>query len=104
MPISQSLYREIANQYQLDLEGIHGIFHWQRVEKFGLMLAEVTKADLEVISYFSYLHDSKRQDDFEDINHGLRAAEFVGKLYNVANCIGLKYFVIFFYIFNSNKF
>ena len=57
--------------------GIHGLSHAQRVEKFGLMLAEKTDADRDVIIWFAYLHDSQRTDDGFDFNHGPDAARFI---------------------------
>jgi len=71
----------VRRQYKLALQGIHGLSHWERVEKFGLFLADATKADKTVISYFAYLHDSQRLDESEDAEHGKRASEFVGELY-----------------------
>ena len=57
--------------------GIHGLSHAQRVEKFGLMLAEKTDADRDVIIWFAYLHESQRTDDGFDFNHGPDAERFV---------------------------
>lgn len=62
--------------------GIHGLSHAQRVEKFGLMLAEKTDADRDVIIWFAYLHDSQRTDDGIDFNHGPDAARFVDTIRN----------------------
>ena len=62
--------------------GIHGLSHAQRVEKFGLMLAEKTDADRDVIIWFAYLHDSQRTDDGFDFNHGPDAARFVDTIRN----------------------
>lgn len=72
----------ILKQYKLAIDGIHGLSHWKRVEKLGLFLSTLTNADPVVISQFAYLHDSQRQDEGEDIDHGKRAADFVEKLYN----------------------
>lgn len=57
--------------------GIHGLSHAQRVEKFGLMLAEKTDADRDVIIWFAYLHESQRTDDGSDFDHGPDAERFV---------------------------
>ena len=62
--------------------GIHGLSHAQRVEKFGLMLAEKTDADRDVIIWFAYLHDSQRTNDGYDNNHGPEAARFVDTIRN----------------------
>lgn len=52
----------------------HGVSHWERVERNGLLLAtdEVNKT---VVRIFAYLHDKWRLDDGEDIDHGMRASE-----------------------------
>lgn len=71
----------VLKQYKLDLEGMHGISHWKRVEELGLFLSDYTNADTIVIRYFAYLHDSQRQDEQEDWDHGKRAADFAEKLY-----------------------
>ncbi len=71
----------IMKQFQLRQDSIHGIEHWRRVGGLGLMLAEKTGADRNVISLFAYLHDSKRENEFVDLEHGARAAEFVTELY-----------------------
>src|SRR5687768_16073458 len=60
-------------QFKLDINGIHGIKHWKRVQLIGRYLAEHTKADAEVVDLFAFLHDSKREDDYDDIHHGKRA-------------------------------
>lgn len=66
--------------FAMDANSIHGIKHWEEVEKNGIILATQTGADLTVIRLFAYLHDCERIDDFEDPDHGFRAAEFVKKL------------------------
>ena len=53
----------------------HGIDHWVRVERNGLWLArQVPGVDELVVRLFAALHDSRRQDDGRDIQHGPRAA------------------------------
>lgn len=59
---------------------IHGIEHWERVELFGRMLADesfMQNADIDVITWFAYLHDCMRENDFDDPQHGPRAAEYI---------------------------
>ena len=72
----------VCTQFKLDINGIHGIGHWKRVQALGRFLAERTKADAEVVDLFAYLHDSKREDDNDDIFHGKRASVFVQELYD----------------------
>ena len=46
----------------------------------GRLIAEQTGADLQVIEHFALLHDVKRYDESNDIDHGGRAAEFAKTL------------------------
>jgi uncharacterized protein len=80
MVISTDLMAMIRNGFALRLDGIHGEAHWGRVHENGLRLAEQTGADIEVVELFAFLHDSKRQNDGWDQDHGQRAAEFVRSL------------------------
>ena len=63
-------------QFLLDWKGIHGVSHWARVRRNGLLIAKDNGADRSVIEYFSFLHDSRRFDEDSDPDHGKRAAEF----------------------------
>ena len=63
-------------QFLLDWKGIHGVSHWARVRRNGLLIAKDNGADISVIEYFSFLHDSRRFDENSDPDHGKRAAEF----------------------------
>lgn len=77
------IVQTVKDQFKPDLYGDHGIFHWEQVEKIGLYLAKhYPDVDLEVISLFAYLHDSKVENDNHDPEHGKRAAEFITKIYS----------------------
>ena len=65
--------KEFAQQ-GWELGELHGISHWERVEKNGLLLA-TKEANKTVVRLFAYLHDKWRIDDGEDLQHGTRAAE-----------------------------
>lgn len=61
---------------------IHGEPHWRTVGANGLWLVEpVPEADLRVIFLFALLHDTMRENDAYDPQHGPRAATFAGELY-----------------------
>ncbi len=62
------------SQQGWELGDLHGISHWERVEKNGLLLA-TKEANKTVVRLFAYLHDKWRIDDGEDLQHGTRAAE-----------------------------
>lgn len=70
----------ILEDYALPLSGPHGIVHWARVLENGLKLAEATGANVEVVQLFAVLHDSRRLNEFNDPEHGPRAAEFAVEL------------------------
>ena len=58
------------------LGALHGISHWERVERNGLLLA-TPECDVTVIRLFAYLHDSCRENDGHDWEHGPRAAKMI---------------------------
>lgn len=70
----------ILKDYQLPLDGDHGVSHWARVLENGLRLAEETGADVTVVSLFAVLHDSRRINEGHDPEHGPRAAIFAREL------------------------
>jgi uncharacterized protein len=78
--LSEILLDSIRRTFALSLDSIHGEAHWARVCENGLRLAEQTGADPGIVELFAFLHDSRRQDDGWDRDHGRRAAEFVRSL------------------------
>lgn len=60
----------------------HGIDHWEKVERNGLVLARRTPGcDEIVVQLFAYLHDARREDEHHDRDHGKRAAKLVRTWY-----------------------
>ena len=80
MPISSQLIQLLREQFALNWGGIHGAPHWARVRENALRLSESTGANIKVVEAFAFLHDSQRQSDYQDPEHGWRAAEFARKL------------------------
>jgi uncharacterized protein len=70
----RELASAIIEQFQLPLDGIHGLEHWARVCSNGYHLADREGLDCELVEYFALLHDACREDDGRDPEHGLRAA------------------------------
>lgn len=70
----------VTDQFSLNLNSDHGVDHWGRVEEVGVYLAQKVGADVELIRLFALLHDSQRQCEGYDPEHGLRASEYVQKL------------------------
>lgn len=67
---------EYAFENRLYESEVHGIEHWHQVEYNGMLLAQKTGADIDVVRLFAIFHDSKRFDDHYDRDHGPRGAEF----------------------------
>src|SRR5262245_42101442 len=67
-------------RFVLDLHGIHGVPHWQRVRENGLRIAKHSGANRLIVELFAFLHDCCREDDRSDPGHGERAAEFARSL------------------------
>ncbi len=71
----------VLEKFALDPKGIHGLAHWSRVRYHGLRIGKERDADLLVVELFAFLHDSCRQDDYADPEHGQRAAEYATQLH-----------------------
>jgi len=71
-----------------NLGSIHGLEHWARVERNGLWLARRTGADGWLITLFALFHDSMRENDAHDPEHGPRAAELAAGIGHEALGIG----------------
>jgi uncharacterized protein len=70
----------ILNGYALPVRGDHGIVHWARVLENGLRIARAGGADREVVTLFALFHDSRRVNEDQDDDHGLRGGEFARSL------------------------
>ena len=66
--------------YALPLDGDHGVAHWARVLENGLRIADVTGANVDVVSLFAVLHDARRVNEYYDPEHGPRAAMLATQL------------------------
>lgn len=84
MTLSTATRRQILKiarqQLRIAWEGAHGASHWARVRDNGLRLAETTGAHVEVVELFALLHDTQRENEYHDPEHGRRAARFAEKL------------------------
>lgn len=78
--IDPELVKAVQAQFRLDLRGIHGTAHWARVAENGRRLCPLTGANPRVVELFAFLHDSQRENDGRDPEHGPRAAEFARSL------------------------
>ncbi len=76
----QQVVRAAKERFRLELHGLHGVSHWQRVQENGLRLAQHTGANRLIVELFAFLHDCCREDDGSDPGHGARAALFAETL------------------------
>jgi len=74
------LLHTILQDYSLPISGCHGVAHWARVLENGRFLCEQNGADIDVVSLFALLHDSRRISETTDPDHGLRAAEYAKRI------------------------
>ena len=63
----------------------HGLSHWQRVERNGILLSTENgsiRKDvyLKVVRFFAYLHDKCRLNDWADLEHGVRSADMLSDI------------------------
>ena len=58
----------------------HGPDHWRKVAFTGLTLAAAEPCDTELVLLFALLHDSQRQSENDDPQHGHRAAAYARSL------------------------
>ena len=78
--IDKELLQLIRTTFQLNWKGVHGLSHWARVRVNGLLIARQNGANRRVVELFAFLHDVKREAEFGDPEHGIRAARFVETL------------------------
>lgn len=73
-------WKELRNyclgRWPAELGRVHGVEHWDRVAIFGQLLYQ-DGADMDVIRSFAYLHDSERQSNAVDVDHGIRASKLI---------------------------
>ena len=79
----QPLLSELKKRFRCDWLGYHGINHWSRVQKNGLILAEREGARKDIVTLFSLFHDSAREDEGYDTGHGIRALPLMDGLRGV---------------------
>jgi uncharacterized protein len=86
--ITPKLITALYDGFRLGPNSEHGPAHWMRVRKNGLLLAELTGANTRVLELFSVFHDSCRVSEYDDPEHGPRAAELALKYFHrgMLNC------------------
>ena len=69
------LLKAVLAQFRISRHGVHGPSHWARVRSHAFTVGKATGADLLVVELFAFLHDSQRENEGIDLNHGGRAAD-----------------------------
>ena len=76
-----ALWSLATRQFALGPHSDHGPDHWQRVERNATRIIEAAGVgDPLLARLFAVLHDSKRQNERHDPQHGRRAAEWAKTL------------------------
>lgn len=79
---AEKIANKAAKQFRLNKLSYHGIWHWEKVEANALALARKTKGcDETVARAFALIHDSQRENEVEDNEHGKRAALYAEELH-----------------------
>ena len=73
----------LALPSHLSPHSIHGPDHWRRVERNGLLLATRTGAIVPVVRLFALFHDSRRENDCIDPEHGARGAALAASMHGI---------------------
>ena len=80
MTTLEKIARLVQREFPIDWDGLHGESHMLRVLENGQRIAELSGANVEVVSLFAYFHDAKRQNNAYDPGHGQRGAAFARSL------------------------
>jgi len=74
----QAVRRAALEAFDADAAGYyHGPDHWARVSRHALAVARSLGEDPLVSHLFAWIHDTHRQDEGTDPEHGPRAADFI---------------------------
>jgi uncharacterized protein len=74
-PSELPLWQHAIARFRLGTETHHGPHHWRTVLRNGLYLCQHHSADEQVVRYFALFHDSCREDEYADPQHGPRGAK-----------------------------
>ena len=74
-PTEVPLWQLVTAQFRLGPHTDHGPSHWRTVRRNGLYLARHHAADEEIIRLFALFHDSCRENEYGDPEHGPRGAQ-----------------------------
>ena len=87
--VTQEFFEHLVASHTLGHDGFHGRDHWLRVLQNAREIAAATGANLRVLELFAVLHDSRRENENHDPEHGHRAAAYAvelrGKWFDLAD-------------------
>ena len=78
--VSEALLDFLLEQCPLGNSIWHGRDHWIRVLQNGRMLSPLTGANLKVVELFALIHDCRRENEDEDLEHGFKSGDFAKTL------------------------
>ena len=99
------LLHTVCEQFDLRLDGDHGVYHWHRVYKNALMLAEHYDITSDIFMLFALFHDSRRANEGIDPMHGKRGARYARSLqesHSLLNSLSATDFALFQYACSSH--
>ena len=77
------LFQLALSKFSLGEHSCHNENHWEKVEHNAMVLSKHTKgADKVVTRIFALIHDCMRENEDNDPDHGLRAAQFADEQYH----------------------
>ena len=79
-PSMEALVKKVIAEAKLANSSIHGVSHWQTVERNGAYLCTFNSADREVVDLFALFHDCMRENDYRDLEHGPRAEIYLRQI------------------------
>lgn len=74
-PTEFPLWQLVTAQFRLGRDSYHGPSHWLTVRHNGLYLSRHHPADVEIVRLFALFHDSCRENESRDPQHGPRGAQ-----------------------------
>lgn len=78
--VNREFFDFLVETHELGHSGAHGAKHWLQVLENGRRLTRMTGANMKVVELFALLHDSKRENEYHDPEHGARAANYARSL------------------------
>lgn len=81
--VDDDLVRDVLSRKHLQEFSVHGLPHWQKVERNGLYLAQREGGDMSIVSLFALFHDSQRVNEYEDPEHGARGAFLANSFFQI---------------------